>query len=72
MSRGVRALLGGLAAVALLLVAFPPGRFDAAAGDVTLTMGHDEGYWSAPARETWGETRYDAYDRARALSLARV
>ena len=70
MSRALAAVAGGVLAVAGLCLAFPPGRFDAAAGDVTQTMGHDEGYWSAPARETWGETRFDAYDRARALALA--
>src|SRR5205814_1974698 len=65
-----RALAGAVLVLGALLLAFPPGRFDLTAGDMTGTMGHDEGYWSGAARTRAGETRFDDYDRRRSLALA--
>src|SRR5437868_6382145 len=48
LSRAVVAWLAGCLAAAALLVAFPPGRYDAPPLRLSGTAAIDEGYWSAP------------------------
>lgn len=64
------ALLSGAVYVSLLLVFFPPGRFDLPPIRVAGTAAIDETYWSAPVRDLMGAGRMEPYDQGLALSLA--
>jgi hypothetical protein len=65
-----RAVAAGLIAVVLLLVLFPPGRYDVPALRIAGTAPIDETYWSSPVRERMGAGRLEPYDHGLALSLA--